>query len=516
MKHSAVVFLPSIILMALPLVSCAQPGSRRSEGHFTTEAMLSGAAPAGAITVDGDTADWPGDTPILADDHYLYLRFAVENTQYTLQSSPTTTSILLDLDSDTNTGETSGLAPFDRLGVDLEVNFSPRQGAAVKNGVFINAVDSAGKRTPLSTADMDLVCSPTYASSWYEVRISRVPSVGDLLPLRGLRSRGEITGIFATRDTSGRISGYSDLFTTAAPEAAKSTLLGTADLPAKPEGAIRIMSYNVEKSGPMEKGDLFKRMFQAAKPDIILVQEWEKGDAAAVQSWFTAMVDADAVWSVRKAQGDNSTGGGVAIISRYPMSPVTGDTLSTTPAAGASSSQNPRPHAVRFISSTISTPVGDFLVASTHLKCCGTKDSPEDRTRLAEARAINQFLSGALAAAPQSTIRILSGDLNLVGSRPPLDLLRAGLDSDKSDLTVATPLVLGDRTLVTWRDTPSNFGPGRLDYLLYSDANAEIVTSLVLDTTRLTDASLARLGLDRTDSQASDHLPIIVDVKPKR
>jgi hypothetical protein len=51
---------------------------------------------------------------------------------------------------------------------------------------------------------------------------------------------------------------------------------------------------------------------------------------------------------------------------------------------------------------------------------------------------------------------------------------------------------------------------------VYSDANADAVTTVVLDTARLSDASLARLGLDRADSQASDHLPIIVDIRPRR
>jgi hypothetical protein len=103
--------------------------------------------------------------------------------------------------------------------------------------------------------------------------------------------------------------------------------------------------------------------------------------------------------------------------------------------------------------------------------------------------------------------------MNLVGSRPPLDLLRHGLDVDGSDMTVASPLVLGDSTMQTWRDPSSGYGPGRLDYVVYSDSNAQIVSSFVLDTSRLSDEALAKLGLDRGDCEGSDHLPVVVDVR---
>jgi hypothetical protein len=36
----------------------------------------------------------------------------------------------------------------------------------------------------------------------------------------------------------------------------------------------------------------------------------------------------------------------------------------------------------------------------------------------------------------------------------------------------------------------------------------------VLDTTRLSDASLIGAGLQRGDTAASDHNPIVVDIKP--
>src|SRR5205814_48194 len=126
---------------------------------------------------------------------------------------------------------------------------------------------------PLSTADVDFACAPTYASSWYECRISRTPESAAALPRGGLLSAGNIRGVVATLDKDGKVDGYTDPFTVSAGAAAPSRALATIDMPAKPEGAVRVMEYNVEKSSPVSKPELFRRIFQATKPDVILLEE---------------------------------------------------------------------------------------------------------------------------------------------------------------------------------------------------------------------------------------------------
>jgi endonuclease/exonuclease/phosphatase family metal-dependent hydrolase len=113
-------------------------------------------------------------------------------------------------------------------------------------------------------------------------------------------------------------------------------------------------------------------------------------------------------------------------------------------------------------------------------------------------------------------VRLIAGDFNLVGTRTPLDAMRAGLDADGSELAVAQTDVLGDHALYTWSDHKTEFPDGRLDYLIYSDASADAANAFVLDTRRLSDRTLAKLGLDRTDTGASDHLPVVVDLMPKK
>ncbi|MFZ4573183.1 MAG: endonuclease/exonuclease/phosphatase family protein [Phycisphaerales bacterium] len=463
------------------------------------------------VTLDGDTREWPAESAVAADDQFVYLRMSVEQEQFTLQSAPESMVLLLDCDASTATGRTSELQPLDRLGVDLEVRFSPmEENGRRKNGVKITSFDAYGTARPVPLSDLDFVCSPTYASSWYEARISRTPSEAGLIPFSGMRSEGALSGLWVIEDAAGKVVGYSDPFTLPVAPAAEGPMRFTADLPVKPEGALRVMTLNVEHTGPVKNPQVFARLFQAIDPDVLLLQEWEEGDGESVTSWFTALMNREGGWHVHKPAGSLSSGGGVVVVSKYPLTPVLERLTSSSRSDKGEVSQKP----VRLAAARIQTPLGPMIAGSAHLKCCGTKDSREDKQRMEEGKSIATAIRAATSTQPNA-IRVIGGDLNLVGSRPPLDLLRAGADGDGSDLSVVDAFVLGDRSMYTWGNDASGFAPGRLDYIVHSDANTRVVNSFVLDTTRLSTESLARLGLDATDSAATDHRPVVVDLLPK-
>jgi hypothetical protein len=222
------------------------------------------------------------------------------------------------------------------------------------------------------------------------------------------------------------------------------------------------------------------------------------------------MMPREGGWHVHKGPGTKQNGGGVVVVSAYPLKGVLEQLAYPTKNDKVETSQK----SVRFAAARISTPIGPMIAGSTHLKCCGTKDSREDKQRMEESKAIASAMRAA-ASGDASAIRVVGGDMNLVGSRPPLDLLRAGADSDGSDLAVVEAFVLGDRSMYTWADDGEGFAPGRLDYLVHSDANTRVVNAFVLDTSRLSEESLARLGLDATDSASTDHRPVVVDLVKK-
>lgn len=459
-----------------------------------------------SVMLDGDIREWPTDSVAWADQDYIYLRFTVENERFTLQSAPKTVAILIDADGSAATGMAGTQEPTAGIGVDLEIQCSPLDpnGGAPTKGVACFAVAADGTRTKIDNAELDVSFAPTFASEWYEMRVKRSAAIGTMA---AGDAGGTARGVVVMTDAAGEIEAWADPFGIILPPARRAGEpvaagdVGAGVIPARANGTLRVMTLNVLKSGPVTRPDSFARLLNAATPDVVLLEEWDEGDATSVQAWFTTLVKSESGWHVLKPAGSS-----VAIASRYPITALGG------PAEGVKKDDG-GDWKVRYVAGKVNSPIGPVAVAAMHLKCCGSADSWEDQLRLREARAINATFG---AAAKDVKVRVMGGDLNLVGARPPLDALRAGIDSDATDLSVVDPVVSGDRAMYTWVDWGTTFTPGRLDYIVYSDASAEVVRSFVLDTSRLSDAALNAAGLSRSDSLATDHRPVVVDVRGRR
>ena len=107
---------------------------------------------------------------------------------------------------------------------------------------------------------------------------------------------------------------------------------------------------------------------------------------------------------------------------------------------------------------------------------------------------------------------VVGGDLNLVGSRVPLDVLTARRPG-RGPLVPAPLLHLDGSSNATWSDAASSFTPGRLDYVLYSPSCLTASGGFILDTLRLEPDQLASMGLERTDTAISDHAPLVLDIR---
>ncbi|QYK48250.1 MAG: endonuclease/exonuclease/phosphatase family protein [Phycisphaeraceae bacterium] len=457
----------------------------------------------GPVVMDGDISEWPRETVAFADDQYFYLRFSVEGEPRALQASDQTVTIHLDIDGNGGTGATL-LDPIDAagMGVDLEIAFSPRKpDGTLASGAAAAIVDASGTRTRIPTAALDLLFTPTYASGWYEVRISRHVATGT--DTSTFEEAGPWEGVITLADKDGQIRGWSDAFLATKPAAADQPALSDVVLPGKPEGSIRVLNWNVLWNSPEKNPASFVRVIESVRPDVVLIQEWVADEPAQIARWFTERIDSP-TGSWHALHGKSR---GIAIVAPHPITPLIKD--------GVEFPHNGRDHGARFVAGIVPLPIGDIVVGSTHLKCCGSAGSPEDVTRIAEARAIATTLGAAMASDP-TWVRVIGGDMNLVGTRAPLDEIGRGLDVDGSGLAAAPVRVLGDRSTYTWVDWNTQFTPGRLDWVLYSDAGSEVLNAFAIDTRRLSDAALARMGLDRMDSAGSDHLPIVVDVRIRK
>lgn len=469
---------------------------------FTPWSSAQSASP--PISIDGDLSDWPANRSALADRDFFYFRLGVGQPEATLQASTEPLTLMVDIDSSGKTGQkpdASAPAAAKDFGADLIVQFSPQSASSSDGpgrGVKAYEIDRRGTKRELPRNQSTIVFGPAYASDWFEIRLARGSFTSS--------GRGRVMSVL--RDAGGGVIGWSEPEVFDVPAGQGTPALLDAMIPEKPADAIRIVSFNVLRASPMQTPAPFARVLSLLKPDAVLVQEWTDSSAKQIEGWFNASVpttlEGSTGWHALMGQG-----WGVAVVSQAPIELIGSDNLLI---AGDTKNTN----AVRAIAGVTQTSIGPVLLGSLHLKSRGTKNSPEDARRKAEVSLFNESIRAALASGnAEAPIRIFGGDMNLVGSRPPIDLLRAGIDADDSEMTIASPRVLGDGSAYTWADPKADFSPGRLDYLLYSDATCEVVNEFILDASRLSDATLAKLGLDRSDTRISDHLPVVIDIRKK-
>ena len=158
------------------------------------------------------------------------------------------------------------------------------------------------------------------------------------------------------------------------------------------------------------------------------------------------------------------------------------------------------------------------LTVPVDLASGGSPESPPEALRSMEAQAIRTAVRKAVSTSRPHGI-VVGGDLNLVGTRDPLDIMLRGLDLDGSPLAIVNALQLDGLSASTWqgRDAGGRFPPGRLDWLIDSDSTLELLNAFVLDSTDLSPYWLAHHGLRVTDSSTTSvHQPIVADFRWRR
>ncbi|MEM7627183.1 MAG: alkaline phosphatase D family protein [Planctomycetota bacterium] len=454
------------------------------------------------MTTDGDIDDWRTPGLLYADDRNVYGRFLT--TERTLRRHAETVIVGFDLDGDAATGDGGGLDLAFHIGPPPAENGRRRRGPLV--------VHHGADRQPREISDTELIralgfhIGPTHASDWHEFRLRR-----DAARTLGLNPdsppRSPLRVVVRGIDKETSVSRVIAEASVTPPAASWSAETGTASsaLPTKADGAVRLVCFNVLWATPQEDPAPFGRLLKATRPDIYLIQEWDQSrySVAEICAWFKEHVDPNAEWSAM-VTGIGGRGSGTAVVTPHPM------TAKLPPHVPVATARWDFP--ARIAGAAVDTPSGRFVVGNVHFKAGGALDSDEDIRRRAEAEAVNRLLVG-LSAAVQPDVVVLGGDFNLNGSTEIAEIATRGLDLDLSDLATARPQVLGQPGLVyTHGRGPSK---NRLDFITYSDATAQVTAAFVLDTTVLDDAALQAANLQRTDSHASDHLPVFVDLLPR-
>lgn len=451
------------------------------------------ALPAQPITTDGDTRDWADNTYVAADGAWIYGHFEAAR-EITLHAAPFPVVVELDADGSTKTGIT-----HDGMGVDLTIEFSPEWGEGERRWGPRIFSHEGGVPTEVNSMEIDFHVAPTFASRWFEFRIRR-DALDKVLDADLAKATGVAMRVFSPGDVL-RAPEPKLVARATTPKIAYTR--ANTPVPVPPAGAIRVMSWNVLWGSPLQTPESFARILASTRPDVVLLQEWDRGEAtdADIASWFDSNASWASSWSVIKDKPVWGTAIAThhEVVERGPGEVYADGTRWDFP--------------IRIASGAIKA--GDdgptIVFGSTHLKCCGHLGSQEDHRRLVEAAAINRVLNDLKQSTDADAI-ILGGDFNIDGTIAVLDVATTGLDADGTRLEHATPAVLGDNALYTFGRPGMNTERKRLDFITYPDAIATVANAFVIDTARLSPAALTASGLEATDSAASDHLPVVVDL----
>lgn len=454
------------------------------------------------IRIDGRFDDWSGSIPAYTDpagdgsssgidirrvwlannDKFLFMRFEL-GEEISLQ---TKNSLVLHLDTD-NSPKT-GL-PVNGIGSDLSWYFGQRRGFLYKPGgkVLFNAYDA------------DLVTAPTMTSDQFEIEIRKdavVRSGSSIFPSNTVR--------WILRD-EGKPSG--DI----APDkgASATYTFGKAPLPPYTKIGIkkgrsdhlRVMTYNVFRNGLFARKEPFSRILKAVRPDVMNFQEMHAYSAKATKSLISQMLGG--TWYAVKNKD-------CITVTRYPIT-------SSRPVNGG-------------VGALINLPDknyrDDLFIINAHFQ-----SGSRNIRRQSEADSIISFIrdakksGGPVTLTPETPILIV-GDLNLVGVAQQLKTLLAGdivyegtygpdhrPDWDSSPMIDLLVYHKAEPKTYTWAHTKRRgFGPGRLDYIIYTDSVISAAKSFVLRTESMSASDLSANGLLKNDSTtASDHLPVVAD-----
>lgn len=484
-----------------------------------TDPILKPATTPQPVAIDGDFSDWVGRASIAAaqrtdnaspsasvplrqvwttsDAKWVYFMFDVGQTA-NLQGLDQTISLQLDVDGNPRTGIAFSDSSGSFEGVDITLNFSPRSEGGRNAGVSAQAHEPGFPSTDINPYWLEATFAPTVANQFFELRLRRNPIVpGSAVPLF---ASNEYSARLVVENEQGKPIASTGTFTATLNEPITwSDESAIAAIPTCPADGYRLISWNVEFGNIFNNPEPFSRILSTLDPDIICFQETGQDETAqSLKHWLDSHLRSRAGWDVALLEGQQTA---VATrLSSAPVSPV------------FQPDENGR-YPVRAASLLVSAGKRRVLVTSTHLKCCGKTGDRNDLKRIDEAQAIRRLLRTAQYNHSPAGL-IVAGDLNLVGSNTPLEIIAHQNDLNASDLYVSNPVVVGDNTFTTWRSADQPFLPGRLDYILLTDAVLTVLNEFVLDTAALHPEVLRNHGLQESDSQVtSDHLPLIVDFK---
>ncbi len=447
----------------------------------------------GRLSTYSDGLDRPSGIDLLEmqvanDAEYLYVTFSL-NMEIALGNSLVNHSLWLSIDTDND--PTTGFPEQAGYGTELAINFNGHY-------AWFNVPDPDVRVT---FGDLGLQVAPTYTSSTFELAIPRAVKPDGIHHL----FMGDTIKLVINDDLGNdRMPNTGTTFTYVfAPTPADSS--NDVELAKADPAYIRAIAYYVLLDNAWEPAGLsrLERMVKALDGDLFCFQESGATSAQVAKGHMDAWLPLTngAGWYVYKD-------GGRLTCSKWPIN-QTWNLLRKT----AMLIDLPQPYPQ------------DLLLINAHLSCCSQNQGRQEQVDEFAAFILDAKSPGGSIDLPPLTPIIFLGDMNLVGYRQQLETILTGniqdkmtygqggpLDWDSSDLADAVPLHLDSNLVFTWRDLQGDgFPPGRLDYHIYTDAILDKKRAFVLQTETMDMDVLARYHLQPSDTEISDHLPLVVD-----
>lgn len=387
-----------------------------------------------------------------------------------------------------------------RLGVDVDGNPSTGQIVGGFQGAdivihlqdrYVNENGPGGTTNQYSFNDRHIRMAPTYGGDEHEVSLGRA--------VNGIPVSGTVR--WTVRCVSGQqVSGEVNLSNT--PAIPMATPLERAE-----ETEVRIAFWNVNRR--MDETPALQamgRILQAVQPDVIGLSEVEDFSAEHVQNLLDDWLPIEGQsWHVAKDDWD------LMVCSRWPITAEYDNIYRQFPVI-------------------VNAPwEGDLMVAASHLKCCNGAE--QRRTEADEYMAFlrDAMTEGGVIDLPFKTPVVYGGDLNMVGPGWAMQTLLTGNIHDESthgpdfapdwDGTslLELPCLQTDRAMdYTWRNDYSEWGAGKLDYILVQDGAVDVLRNFTIETSSMTPERRQAYGLQPGDDlEASDHYIVVADLKKR-
>ncbi|MEN8248646.1 MAG: T9SS type A sorting domain-containing protein [Bacteroidota bacterium] len=473
---------------------------------YSPVAVFAQSAP---IAIDANFNDWTSDLTTITDvsetlsgvdmlemqvsndDEFLFIRLKA-NVEFKLCDNTIPHDLRLYLDTDNN--ESTGFPVQTGYGAEFEIVFNQLRGISHFNdpGDTVRFLKFSFRQ------------APTVSSNEYEIAIKR-SAVPD--NVNQLFTSSTIKILLVNKKNGDIMPEQGEVFSYTFDETPVPPY-NPVEINKENTDHIRIVAYNVKLDGFIKwRAPYLDSIVRALKPDIIGFSECHDTGIDTVKNLLDLLVPTGTTegWFV-----DKKNSGDLITASRWPII----------------SDWN---YLERQYPALIDLPESyetDLLFTNAHL----SPYSSNDDLRQEQADQYISFIldaktEGGSVTLPEGTPFVYAGDLNLVGLAQQLrtlltgDIQNTGLfgageapDWDGTDVVDNMALQTEKRMNYTWRNDKKDYPPGKLDFMIYSDAVLTAEKSFVLQTEMMSQERLDLYDLDKNATgTASDHFPVVSD-----